>query len=291
MNDELLAELVAARQSRMACALVTIVDTRGSVPRGAGSTMLVYADGRTSGTIGGGKFESLVVSDAQTQIRQKAPVLKTYHLHENSPESFGAICGGESTVYIEPQVAREALFLIGGGHCSLAISKLAVDCGLFVSVIDDREEQLSVFPSRAAVFSDIKPADFIRNRAWQSDEALVIVSRNYEIDRDALAAALEVANIPYIGMIGSTRKVQRVFDQLLATGVTAGQLNVVYAPIGLDIDADAPTEIAVSVIAEILAVLRKRSAKHLRRQLKTDRTVSSVSADQRSAPRKRVAAK
>ena len=111
MNDGLLEELAAAHQTRIPCALVTVVQTRGSVPRAAGSKMLVYADGKVSGTIGGGKFESLVVLDAQQQMRCKQPTLKTYPLHEGSPASFGAICGGESTVFIEPQVLSEAIFL------------------------------------------------------------------------------------------------------------------------------------------------------------------------------------
>ena len=268
MNDALLAELGAARQTRTACALVTVVGTRGSVPRAAGSKMLVYADGKVSGTIGGGKFESLVASEAQNQMRERQPMLKTYSLHECAPDSFGAICGGESTVFIEPQVLSEAIFLIGAGHCSLAISKLAVDCGLYVTVLDDRPERLSSFPPRVVVVGDTTPPEFIRNRQWQPDEALVIVSRNYEIDRDALQAALGAkGTIGYIGMIGSTRKVQRVFEQLMKSGVSESSLKNVYAPIGLDINADAPAEIAVSVLAEILAVLRKRDAKHLRRTL------------------------
>lgn len=265
MNDALLAELTAARQFRTPCALVTVVDTRGSVPRAAGSKMLVYADGKVSGTIGGGKFESLVVSDAQNQMRQKQPGLKTYCLHECSPESFGAVCGGESTVFIEPQILSEAIFMVGAGHCALAIGKLAVDCGLFVTVVDDRKERLSEFPKQVAIVPDVDAPAFIRQRIWRQDEALVIVSRNHQLDRDALAAALTVNGIGYVGMIGSTRKVQHVFSQLTESGVTKDQLSAVYAPIGLDIDADAPAEIAVSVVAEILAVLRKRSGNHLRR--------------------------
>jgi xanthine dehydrogenase accessory factor len=230
--------------------------------------MLVYVDGRVSGTIGGGKFESLVVTDAQEQMRQKQPLLKTYALHECAPDSFGAICGGESTVFIEPQVLSEAIYLIGAGHCSLAIGKLAADCGIYVTVLDDRTDRLSSFPSSVVVIGNTTPAEFIRNRRWRPDEALVIVSRNYEIDRDALQAALGAeGTIGYIGMIGSTRKVQRVFDQLMKSGAAESSLKDVYAPIGLDINADAPAEIAVSVLAEILAVLRKRDAKHLRRTL------------------------
>jgi xanthine dehydrogenase accessory factor len=266
MTDALLSELMEARRSRISSALVTVVDTRGSVPRETGSKMLVYNDGKTSGSIGGGKFESLVIRDALSQMRKKEPLLKTYPLHEGSTESFGAICGGESTIYIEPQVLSEAIFLVGAGHCAQAISKLAIECGLFVSVVDDRKDQLSSFPSQATIVSDVSPSKFIKRRRWRKDEALVIVSRHYDIDRDALAAALSVSGIGYIGMIGSVRKVHRVFTQLKKSGVSSKRLSTVYAPIGVDIDADAPAEIAVSVIAEVLAILRGRSGRSLGRK-------------------------
>jgi xanthine dehydrogenase accessory factor len=266
MTDWFLEEIAAARQTRTPCALVTVAATKGSVPRAAGSKMLVYANGKTSGTIGGGKFESLVSKDAQKQMREKKPLLKTYPLHERSRKSFGAICGGESTVLIEPQILSEAIFLVGGGHCSLAIAKLAIDCGLFVTVVDDRAELLSIFPEQVAKVDDVDPAKFIARRKWRSDEAIVMVSRNYEIDRGALAAALKTRGAGYIGMIGSDRKVQRVFDLLKKRHVSKEKLAQVYAPLGLDIGADSPAEIAVSVIGEILSVLRKRSGKHLRKQ-------------------------
>lgn len=226
--------------------------------------MLLYADGKFSGTIGGGKFEALVMADARRQMREKEPLLKTYPLHESSPESFGAICGGEVTVLIEPQTVSEAIFLIGGGHCAQAIAKLALDCGLFVTVVDDRADVLAALPKTVPAVADIAPVKFISGRKWQADEALVIVSRHHEIDRDALAAALATSGAGYIGMIGSVRKVQRVFDQLKKNGVPKKRLAQVYAPIGLDIGADSPAEIAVSVMAEILAILRKRSGAHLR---------------------------
>ena len=124
MTDALLDELVAARRTRTPCALVTVAATTGSVPRAAGSKMLVYGDGKISGTIGGGKFEALAVEDALAALRQKLPALKTYPLREGETDSFGAICGGEATVLIEPQVMSEALFLIGAGHCAQAIAKL-----------------------------------------------------------------------------------------------------------------------------------------------------------------------
>jgi xanthine dehydrogenase accessory factor len=264
MTEFLLDELATGRRSRTPCALVTVAATRGSVPRVAGAKMLVYADGRVSGTVGGGKFESLVIEEAQRQMRAKKPLLKTYPLHESSPKSFGAICGGEVTVLIEPQILGEAIFLIGGGHCSQAIAKLAVECGLFVTVIDDRTDQVSMLPPQVVTVSDVDPPKFVAGRKWKSDEALVIVSRNHEIDRDALAAALKTRGAGYIGMIGSNRKVQRVFDQLKKKGISKEKLTKVYAPLGLDIGADSPAEIAVSAIGEILAILRDRTGKHLR---------------------------
>lgn len=264
MTDALLEELAAARQSRTPCVLITAAATRGSVPRAAGSKMLVYQDGAISGTIGGGKFEALVVEEAKQQMRAKRPLLKTYPLHESSPESFGAICGGEVTVLIEPQILSEAIFLIGGGHCAQAIAKLAIQCGLFVTVVDDRTDLISNLPAQVAIISDVEPAKFIAGREWQTDEALVMVSRNYEIDREALAAALSTKGAGYIGMIGSDRKVIQVFDHLKERGVSKDALAQVYAPLGLDIGADSPAEIAVSVVAEILTVLRERTGRSLR---------------------------
>jgi xanthine dehydrogenase accessory factor len=264
MTDGLVTELIAAREARKPFAVVTVAATTGSVPRAAGSKMFVYADGKISGTIGGGKFESLVIADAQASMREKKPLLKTYPLREGALDSFGAICGGDVTVFIEPQAVREALYLVGAGHCAHAIAKLANECGLYVSVIDDRVELFADLPPAVARVSDLSPVNFIASHQWQSDEALVLVSRNHEIDREALAAAVEQAGAGYIGMIGSKRKVRQVFDHLRERGISQEKLARVYAPLGLDIGADSPAEIAVSTIAEILAVLRQRTARHLR---------------------------
>ncbi len=260
---ELLHELLAARERRVPCALVTVAATRGSVPREAGAKMIVYDSGETCGTIGGGKFESLVIEASLAALSGNVPVLKTYPLHEADAESFGAICGGEVTVLIEPQGIREAIYVVGAGHCAQAIARLAHECGLHVTVIDDRAELLEAFPGAEMKVNRPAP-DFIASRKWRGNEAIVLVSRNYAIDREALATAIRQDAAGYIGMIGSIRKVRRVFDELKAAGVTDEELARVYAPIGFDIGADSPTEIAVSVIAEILQVLRNRSGASLR---------------------------
>jgi xanthine dehydrogenase accessory factor len=264
MTDELLAELLAARQARRPCALVTVAATVGSVPRAAGSKMLVYADGKVSGTIGGGKFESIVTADALASLRQKQPLLRKYPLREGEDDSFGAICGGEATIFVEPQGVAEAIFLIGAGHCARAIAHLALQCGLGVTIIDDRAELLTDYPAAVARVESSSPPDFIRSRKWGTDEALLMVSRNYEIDREALAAILATGSPGYVGMMGSRRKVLRVFDELRARGVPQDKLAKVHAPLGYDVGADSPAEIAVSVLAEVLAVLRKRTGRHMR---------------------------
>lgn len=253
------------RDARTPFAVVTVARTTGSVPRAPGSKMFVYADGRSSGTIGGGKFESLVIAEAQAAMEKKKPLLKTYPLREGETDSFGAICGGEMTVFIEPHIGGEAVYLIGAGHCARAIARLAAECGLFVTLVDDRTELLADLPPAAVGISDCAPRDFIASRPWRNDEALVMVSRNHEIDCEALAAAVEQDGAGYIGMIGSRRKVLSVFDRLRERGVSEEKLARVYAPLGLDIGADSPAEIAVSCVAEILAVLRGRSGKHLRK--------------------------
>jgi xanthine dehydrogenase accessory factor len=262
MTDALLEALLVARERREPCALATVAATRGSVPREAGAKALIFADGRIVGTIGGGKFEALVVADARAAMGTRAPVLKTYPLHEESAQSFGAICGGEVTVLIEPQIAKEALVIVGAGHCGLVLCRLARDAGWQVTVIDDRADLLAACEAHQR-FSAPAP-EFIAAHAWQRDEALVLVSRNFEIDREALAAALTHPGAGYIGMIGSTRKVRRVFDDLRARGFGEAALAQVFAPIGLDLGADSPAEIAVSIFAEILSVLRGKSGCHLR---------------------------
>ena len=264
MNDGLLEELVAARAARQRCALVTVASTKGSVPRAAGSKMLVYADHRTSGTIGGGKFEALVIDEALATLRTKTPVLKTYSLREGETDSFGAICGGEATVLIEPQVGSEAIYLVGGGHCANAIARLASSARFFVTLIEDRADMPVDLPPGVERVAETAPAQFIRDREWKADEALVIVSRNHEIDREALAAALQTTGAGYIGMIGSQRKVRMVFDDMRSRGVPDEKLAQVFAPLGFDIGADSPAEIAISALAEIIAVLRKRSGGHMR---------------------------
>jgi xanthine dehydrogenase accessory factor len=262
MSDAL-EELLEARRSGRPCALATVAATTGSVPRHPGAKMIVYADGSISGTVGGGKFEALVIAEALDCIASNQPLLKTWPLREDQPDSFGAICGGEVTVLIEPQNPTHRLLIVGGGHCARAIAKLAAECGFFVTALEDREDILAGCDAAHRRLTDAAPGHIALGQ-WDKNDAMVIVSRHYDMDREALAAALNRGGMGYLGMIGSRRKVLQVYDQLKAEGFTAEQLAAVYAPIGLDIGSDSPAEIAVSIVAEILMVLRGKSGKPLK---------------------------
>ena len=261
--SDVLEELLEAKRTGRPCALATVAATKGSVPRHPGAKMVVYEDGSIAGTVGGGKFESLVIAEALDCLAKKAPLLKTWPLREDQPDSFGAICGGEVTVLIEPQIPTHRLLIVGGGHCARAIAKLAVECGFVVTALEDREDILEKCESAHRRLTDFAP-DYIAKTNWDKNDALVIVSRHYDIDREALAAALRKGGMGYIGMIGSRRKVLQVYDQLKADGFGAEQLSAVHAPIGLDIGSDSPAEIAVSIVAEMLMVLRGKTGQQLK---------------------------
>ncbi len=262
-GENLLRELLDAVTRGEAVVLATVASTRGSVPRGPGAKALFYADGRQSGTLGGGRFESLAAADALATLRGRGCLLRVYPLHEESPESFGAICGGEVTVFFEPQVPKDSLVILGAGHCGQALSRLARGCGWHVTVIDDRAEWLA--GCDAAVRFGGTLEEFLAGREWRAGEALVLASRNHALDREALAGALARPGAAYIGMIGSRRKVARVFAELRVRGVSDEALARVHAPVGLDVGADSPAEIAVSVLAEAMQVLRGRPGGFLRR--------------------------
>jgi xanthine dehydrogenase accessory factor len=264
MNQTILEELLEARARGLECVLVTVAATKGSIPRQAGTKMLVYTSGKISGTVGGGKFEALVIEDSLTALQAGQPELKTYVLREGSPDSFGAICGGEVTVLLEPQNRTETVYLFGAGHCAMAIGRLARTCGFRTVLIEDRPEIVESFEPADQKTTVAKPAQWIGEQSWQLTDALILVNRNYQLDRDALEAALKAGGCGYIGMMGSKRKVRRVYDELKQRGMDPQAFARVHAPIGLEIGADSPEEIAVSVIAEVLAVLRGRSGESIR---------------------------
>jgi len=264
MASDFFSELQEARTTGQPFVVVTVVQTQGSVPRHPGAKMVVFPDGSIRGTVGGGKFESLVIAEAKDRLKDGQNLLKKYPLREGETDSFGAICGGEVTLWFEPHKKAPVLLLVGAGHCAQAIARLAAECGFHVTVVDDRKEWTESCPGVHRKVVEQTPQSVIRGQKWSGEDAIVLVSRNFMIDRDALEEAVKVREVGYIGMIGSRKKVLQVYDELKAKGVKAEALARVYAPIGLDIGSDSPAEIAVSVMAEILQVLRKTKGGHLK---------------------------
>ncbi len=229
-------------------ALATIVDYKGSVPVRL-AKMIVTKDGKTFGTIGGGCVEGLVAEEAGLMLRNhaKGVVIKTYDLVEEEFGGVGMNCGGKIDVSIEIVEPDPRLIIAGSGHLSAALSNLARMLGFEIIVIDPLAKK-EKFPEARLVISDFVETN-LQNVPISSDTYVVIVTRHKD-DLPALRAALKT-KAGYIGLIGSKRRVLQAFQLLIKEGFTEEQLEKVNAPIGLDIGAETPQEIAVSIMAEI----------------------------------------
>jgi xanthine dehydrogenase accessory factor len=254
-NRRILNELLAAQESGDSVALATVIKARGSVPRHAGSKMLVYGDGRTSGTIGGGEMESRVVEEATAALSDGQPRVVPYSLVDPTRGDPG-VCGGEVEIYVEPYRPAATILVIGCGHVGRAVVHLAGWLGFRVVVTDDREE--------LATPEEVPGADLYLPGAIEDalvafnvtgNTYIVAVTRNVLVDRQILPRLLETA-APYIGVIGSRRRWQETMKLLRADGLSEEQMGRFHSPIGLELHAETPEEIAVSIMAEIIMLRR-----------------------------------
>ena len=254
MNQEVFAAVVEALERGESAALVTIVSTTGSTPQRIGAKMLVYADGRTVGTIGGGCYENDAFWKAREAIKTRRPDLVHYELSDDFAQETGLICGGQMDVYIEPIEPAPELYIIGAGHVGFHLARLAADVGFRVHIVDDREKFANAerFPSAVEIVVDDIPS-WIDHADLPSHAYAVIVTRGHTNDLEALRV-LAPRELRYLGLIGSRAKVARIYEALTADQMPADVLQRVHAPIGLDIGAVTPQEIAVSILAELIAV-------------------------------------
>jgi xanthine dehydrogenase accessory factor len=254
MNQEVFSALSEALQRGEEVALVTIVSSTGSTPQRVGAKMLVYADGRTVGTVGGGCYENEAFWKAREAIKNRKPVNLKFELNDDFAQENGLVCGGQMEIFVEPVEPSPELFVFGAGHVGYFVAKMAHEVAFKVHVVDDREKFASVerFGSGIDVIVDHIPT-WLENHTLPPTAYAVIVTRGHTHDLDALRA---LARSPhrYLGLIGSKAKVRRIFDVLLEEGQSAETLKAVHAPIGLDIGAITPQEIAVSILAELIAV-------------------------------------
>jgi len=249
-------EIVRIKAEGEEAALVTIVSTTGSTPREEGAKMLVKADGSILGTIGGGSLEAQVIEEAIRVIRQGKP--KRLHIGLTAKEvaEEGMLCGGELEVFIEPILTPPTLYLFGGGHISLPLAKIGKLLGFKIVVIDDRAEFANAdrFPEADVILADDFTKTFPKLKIDKSSY-IVIVTRGHQYD-DMVVEWAVGTKAKYIGMIGSKAKTKAIFSHLQAKGIAKGLLDRVHAPIGLEIHAQTPEEIAVSILAEIVMVRR-----------------------------------
>ena len=243
-----LAELEASNQAGVFC---TIVRSQGSTPRGIGSKMIVYPDGTIIGTVGGGEVESRVIEEALDSLKDGTPRILPYSMVDPQRGDPG-VCGGQLEVFLEPIFPAPTLLLIGGGHVGKAVAHLAKWLEFRVVVSDDRPAFCTpeAIPD-ADEYYPIKMAELPEKMEISAWTYIVLTTRGSDVDVDGLPFLLETP-AAYIGIIGSRRRWEMTQKQLIAAGIKKELLARVHSPIGLELNAETPKEIAVSIMAEIL---------------------------------------
>ena len=257
--SEILKEALGRIDRSEAIALVTIVETKGSTPREIGAKILVNKNGLVAGTIGGGITEARVIEEAKQALKEGKGKLLDYHLtKEQAALDEGAICGGEMKVFIDILQPKEEVLIFGAGHIAVCLSKLAKTVGFKVTIIDDREEFANQdrFPEADKIIAEETEKALTHLKITPSTY-IIIVTRGHLKDEEVLGSVIR-SGATYIGMIGSRKKNATVFQRLTKKGISQEELDKVHTPIGIDINAETPEEIAVSIMAEIIQVRRKK---------------------------------
>jgi xanthine dehydrogenase accessory factor len=254
---DLYEEIVKLRHEGRRGALATIINVRGSIPSFNTAKMLVRDDGSIVGTIGGGCVEADVWQAAREVMESEKPRTLTFNLNENPKADTGLVCGGTLEIYVEPILPVPVLYLVGAGHVAYNVYRVARIAGFDVVVIDDREAYANRerFPDAREIFSE----EFDQTLAKlepNENSYVVIVTRGHRDDLRVLRWAVQT-DARYIGMIGSKRKVLTIYKELQAEGMSPTLFEKVQAPIGLEIGAVTPEEIAVSIVAEMIAARRR----------------------------------
>jgi xanthine dehydrogenase accessory factor len=253
---DLYEEIVRLRKEGRRGAVATIVNVRGSIPSFKTAKMLVRDDGSIVGTIGGGCVEAEVWQAANEVMESEKPRTLKFDLNQNPKVDTGLVCGGTLEIFVEPILPPAHLYVFGAGHVATSLYKVARIAGFDVTVIDDREAYANRerFPDAEQVIAE----DFDKAAAQLApteSSYIVIVTRGHRDDMRMLRWAVQTP-ARYIGMIGSKRKTIAIFKELQAEGLPAHLFDRVHAPIGLDIGAITPEEIAVSITAELIAKRR-----------------------------------
>jgi xanthine dehydrogenase accessory factor len=253
---DIFEEIVRLGRLGQKCALATIVQVRGSIPSFESAKLLVREDGSMVGTIGGGCVEAEVWNAAREVIATEKPRHMNFSLGQDAAYDNGLICGGQLDVFVEPVVPQPAAYIFGAGHISKSLSKVADLAGFRTVIVDDREmfANRERFPEADEVHAGEYEAVFPKLPINETSY-IVIVTRGHRDDMRVLKWAVGT-NARYIAMIGSKRKVINVVRELEKENIPASAFERVFAPMGFEIGAITPEEIAVAVVAEMIAVRR-----------------------------------
>jgi xanthine dehydrogenase accessory factor len=253
-------EIVRLRKLGQKCALATIVQVNGSIPSYESAKLLVREDGSMIGTVGGGCVEAEVWNAAREVIETEKPRHLTFSLGEDAAYDNGLICGGQLNIFVEPVVPQPRAFIFGGGHVSKSLSKVANLAGFSTTIVDDREAFANAerFPEAEETYAEEYESVFPK-LPITSTSYLIIVTRGHRDDMRVLRWAVATP-AKYIAMIGSKRKTISVVRELEKEGFPREDFEKIFAPMGLEIGAESPEEIAISVVAEMIAVRRAPEA-------------------------------
>ena len=255
MKDVLEAALRAELSGEPA-ALVTVVATEGSTPQKAGAKMVVYPDGRIVGTIGGGCVEAEMTWRARQAIESRKAQMASYELTADQAGEDGLVCGGRMQVFIEPVEGTPTLCLFGAGHVAQPLARMAKAAGFRVEVVDDRVKFASRdrFPEADLVLVEEFAAAASRMTLGRNTYA-VVVTRGHKGDGEALQSVIG-RGLRYVGLLGSKPKLVHLVAGLEEKGLPPEALGEIRCPLGLEIGAVSPDEIAVSILAEMIAIRR-----------------------------------
>lgn len=255
--------LAEVEKGHISVVLCTVISSQGSTPREAGSKMLIYPDGNTLGTIGGGEMEARVLEQASQALIDGRVRMLNYRFVDPDNGDPG-VCGGEMEVFLEPIKPLPEIVVIGVGHVGKAIVHLAKWLGFRVTVSDDRAEMCTpeAIPE-ADQFYPVPIEELVEQLSVGADTYIVLTTRSLPIDVAGLPKLLE-SPAAYVGVIGSRRRWATAREELLEVGISKERLDWVCSPIGLELNAETPEEIAVSVIAEIIMVMRGGDGKRMR---------------------------
>jgi xanthine dehydrogenase accessory factor len=258
---EILSHAASLLESGRKLVLCIVVEKNGSGPRDVGAKMLVDEDGAVFGTIGGGNVERALVDESLKAIKQGKSKTVTFNLSKNPKDGTvgtGMICGGELTVLADVIEPTARLVIVGAGHISLPLARLASTAGFKVVIIDDEVKLASKerFPMAEKILAG-DYAQVLSAFPFSSNDHVVIAHGEPEHDYTATKNVIG-KNVAYIGLLGSQTKAKIVSERLRAEGFSEEQMKLLHAPLGLDIGAETPEEIGISILAEIIKTKRKR---------------------------------